>query len=162
MRTIMLRTDSKWTLRVRKPVTKKSICHWVWLGSARKSALGQLWRRERALERWAYLEEKKKKISEDHKLNPQWGAVESGCLGPANLQLEGCSLRGTHAVSTTPGTRRVSASSAARPAPSQTPRPIRPFLRGSATPRARGGTLCRVPAPAPGLWGQCGVQKAPT
>ena len=105
---------------------------------------------------------KKKKISEDRKLNPQWGAVESGCLGPANLQLEGCSLRGTHAVSTSPGTRRVSASSAARPAPSQTPRPIRPFLRGSATPRARGGTLRRVPAPAPGLWGQCGVRKAPT
>lgn len=79
-------------------------------------------------------------------------AVESGCRGPANLQLEGCGLRGAQAVSTSPGTRRVGASSAARPAPSQTPRPIRPFLRGSAAPRARGGTLCRAPAPVPGLW----------
>ena len=102
---------------------------------------------------------RKKKISKDHKLNPQWGAVESGCLGPANLQLERCGLRGTHAVSTSPGTRRVSASSAARPAPSQTPRPIRPVLRGSATPRARGGTLSRVPVSALGLWESAEFKK---
>lgn len=36
----MLRTDSKWTLQVRKPSYKeKSICHWVWLGSARRAPL---------------------------------------------------------------------------------------------------------------------------
>lgn len=35
----MLRTASKWTLQVRKPVTKKSIGHWVWLGSARRAPL---------------------------------------------------------------------------------------------------------------------------
>lgn len=33
----MLRTDSRWNLQVKKPVTKKSICHWVWLGGRRAS-----------------------------------------------------------------------------------------------------------------------------
>lgn len=79
-------------------------------------------------------------------------AVESDCRGPANLQLEGCGRSSTHALSTSPGTRRVRASSAARPAPSQTPRPIRPFLRGSA-PLGRAEAHCRrAPAPASRLW----------
>lgn len=91
----MLRTDLKWTLQVRKPVKKKPICHWVWLGSARKSALGQLWGRERAPESWTYLQKKKKKTSKDHRLDPQWGRRRVGlpwaCEPTAwGVRSEGC------------------------------------------------------------------------
>lgn len=86
-------------------------------------------------------------------------AVEWGCRGTANLQLERCRLTRTHAVSTSPGTNRVGASSAARPALSQTPRTIRPFLRGSAAPPARGGTLSPRSVPAPRLWNSIELKK---
>lgn len=79
-------------------------------------------------------------------------AVESDTRGPANLRLEGCGRSSTHAVSTSPGMRRVGASSAARPAPSQTPRPIRPFLRGSAPLGRAEAHGRRATAPAPRLW----------
>lgn len=70
----MLR-DSKWTLQVRKPVTKKSICHWVWLSFAGKKTFGQLWSKERLPENWAYLQEK---ASQGQKLDQQWGRRRVG------------------------------------------------------------------------------------
>lgn len=147
----MLRTDLKWTLQVRKPVKKKPICHWVWLGSARKSALGQLWGRERAPESWTYLQKKKKDLQ-----RPQTGPTMGTPSSRAAVGLRTYSLRGAvwgvRKQSPPAPERRVGASSAARPAPSQTPRPIRPFLWASAAPRTRGGTLRRAPAPAPRLW----------
>lgn len=156
----MLRTDLKWTLQVRKPVKKKPICHWVWLGSARKSALGQLWGRERAPESWTYLQ-KKKRPPKTTDWTHNGDAVESGCRGPANLQLEGCGLRGAQAVSTSPGTpsgcfeRR-----APRSVPNTAPDPPLPLgfgcpsdARRHTAPRSRSRTKTVE---------ECGARKPPT
>lgn len=133
----MLRIDSKWTLQVRKPVTKKSICHWVWLGSARKGACGQLWRRERAPESCAYLQEK---TSNDHKLDPQWGrrrvglpwACESTARGVRPQDCPCCLHQPRNAPSGCFERR------APRSVPNTAPDP--PLPPGFGSPRARGGT----------------------
>lgn len=120
------------------------------VGVCKKGAFGQLCGGGSARQRAERICKKRPPMTRDWTHNGE--AVESDCRGPANLQLEGCGRNSTHAVSTSPGMRRVGASSAARPAPSQTPRPIRPFLRGSA-PLGRAEAHClRAPAPAPRLW----------
>lgn len=109
--------------KVRKPVTKKSVCHWVWLRFAGKSAFGQLRGRTRA----AGLSISARPDLKYSDWTHSGAAVELGCCGAANLQLRRWGPN-YPTVSAGAAARRAGASSAARPALPQTPRPIRPFL----------------------------------
>ena len=155
----MLRRDSKWTLQVRKPVTKKSICHGVWLRFAGKSAFGQLQRRN-ARQRTEHFCKKRPPNTIDWTHNGD--AVEFGCRGTANLQFEGRCLRGAALPPPAPGRAEwvlraprslVRPKRRARSAPSSgVPLPLR---------RAE-AHYSHTPAPAPRLWGQGRVEKART
>ena len=156
----MLRTNSKWTLRVRKPVTKKSICHWVWLGSARKSARGQLWRRDRAPQRWTYLEEKKD--LQRPQTEPTMGSRRVGlpwaCEPTAwRVRSEGypCSLHQSRNAPSKCFERR-----APRSVPNTAPDP--PLPPGLGYPS--GARRHTEPRSRFSSWtvGECGVQKTPT
>lgn len=152
----MLRADSKWTLLVTQPATKKSICLWVWLGSAGKSAFGQLCRRERARELSIIC---KKKTSKDHRLDPQWGSRRVGlpcaCEPTARgVRSEGCPCCLHQLWNAQRGCFE-------RPAPRSVPNtaPDPPLPPGFGSPRARGGTRSPPPARVPVPW-EYRVQKA--
>lgn len=86
-----------------------------------------------------------------------WGAARLRTYGSRGA------VRGApKQVSAGPGTRRVGASSAARPARSQTPRPVRPFLRVPLPPGARRhtGSHARSGAWAAGSWKCSGGKRA--
>lgn len=128
---------------------KESICHWVWLRFAGKSALGQLRGRPRARGLSASARKDLQR--------PDWthngDAVELGRHGAANLQLEGRGLRGA-ALPPGPGPRRgVLRAPRAPLRPSTAPDP--PLPPGFRSPRARGRTPHRAPLPplAVGTWG---------
>lgn len=70
----MLIRDSKWTLQGNKPVTKKSISRWVWLGSAGRGTSGQFWGGQREPGRWASRQE----MDPNDHWAPKRDAVESG------------------------------------------------------------------------------------
>lgn len=133
----MLRADSKWTLLVRKPATKKSICLWVWLGSARKSAFGQLCRRERARELSIIC---KKKTSKDHRLDPQWGRRRVGLPCACEPTARGVRSEGCPCCLHQPWNAQRGCFE--RPAPRSVPNtaPDPPLPPGFGSPRARGGT----------------------
>lgn len=79
------------------------------------------------------------------------GSRRVGLPWACEPQLEGCGLRSTHAVSTSPRNAPVSASSLRAPLRPKHCARSAPSSRLAAPPGAR-RLLSRVPAPTPGLW----------
>lgn len=133
----------------KKASYKKSICHWVWLGSAEERPWPTLEKGTRAREVRISGKKKKKKLQRPQ-TEPTMGSRRVGLPWACDFLTRRVRL-GAPGSLRSPGTRRVSASSAARPLrPNTAPDP--PFLRRLGYPSgARRHTEPRSRS-APGLW----------